>query len=79
MSNLRMRADQMRFYNRICKCNIAAFILHFCASDSVLLSQERYTKKLLKKFGYYYFKLVITSYDAKSKLKKNKGQSISQT
>ena len=47
--------------------------------DSILLSQEKYTKKLLKKFGYYDFKSVSTPYDANSKLKKNRGESISQT
>ena len=47
--------------------------------DNILLSQEKYTEKLLKKFGYYDFKLVSTPYDASSKLKKNRGESISQT
>ena len=45
---------------------------------SILLSQEKYTEKLLKKFGYYEFKLVSTPYDANSKLKKNIGKYISQ-
>ena len=47
--------------------------------DSTLLSQEKYTEKLLKKLGYYDFKSVSTPYDANSKLKKNKGEFISQT
>ena len=47
--------------------------------DSILLCQEKYTEKLLKKFGYYDFKSVSTPYDANSKLKKNRGESISQT
>jgi len=47
--------------------------------DSILLSQEQYTEKLLKKFDYYDFKSVSTSYEANSKLKKNKGEYISQT
>jgi len=47
--------------------------------DSILLSQEKYTEKILKKFGYYDFKSVSTPYDANSKLKKNRGESISQT
>ena len=47
--------------------------------DSILLSQEKYTEILLKKFGYYDFKLMNTPYNANSKLKKNKGESISQT
>jgi len=29
--------DQMRFYNRICKCKIAAFILHFYASVQLII------------------------------------------
>ena len=28
-----MRADQMRFYDRICKLKIAAFVLHICTSE----------------------------------------------
>ena len=47
--------------------------------DSILLSQGKYTEKLLKKFGYYDFKSMSTPYDANSKLKKNRGESISQT
>jgi len=46
--------------------------------DSILLSQEKYTEKLLKKFGYYDFKSMSTPYGANSKLK-NKVESISQT
>ena len=47
--------------------------------DSILLSQEQYTEKLLRKFGYYDFKSVSTPYDANSKLMKNRGESISQS
>ena len=47
--------------------------------DNILLSQEQYTEKLLRKFGYYDFKSVSTPYDANSKLKKNKEKSISQS
>jgi len=46
--------------------------------DSILLSQELYIEKLLRKFGYYDFKLVSTPYDANSKLVKNIGESVSQ-
>jgi len=46
--------------------------------DSTLLFQEKYTEKLLKKVGYYDFKSIRTPYDANSKLKKNKRESISQ-
>jgi len=47
--------------------------------DSILLSQEQYIEKLLRKFGYYDSKPVSTPYDANSKLmKKNRGESISQ-
>ena len=41
-----MRADQMRFYNRICKYKIAAFILHLCASEVTL---KKKTKPTLEK------------------------------
>ena len=47
--------------------------------DIILLSQEKYTEKLPKKFSYYDFKSVSTPYDANSKLKKNRQESISQT
>ena len=47
--------------------------------DNILLSQEKYTEKLLKKFGYHDFNSMSTPYDANSKLKKNRGKSISQT
>jgi len=40
--------------------------------DSILLSQEQYTKKLLRKFDYYDFKSVSTPYDANSKLKQRR-------
>jgi len=39
MPDLRMRADQMRFYDRICKFKIAAFVLHICTSVSVKLNR----------------------------------------
>jgi len=47
--------------------------------DSILLFQEQYTEKLLRKFGYYDFKLVSTPYDANSQLKKNRRDYISQS
>jgi len=34
MPYLRMRADQMRFYDRICKFKIAAFVLYICTSSN---------------------------------------------
>jgi len=46
--------------------------------DSILLSQEQCIEKLLRKFGYYDFKLVSTPYDANSKLMKNIGEFVSQ-
>jgi len=47
--------------------------------DIILLSQEQYIEKLLRKFGHYEFKLVSTPYDANSKLMKNRGKYISQS
>jgi len=46
--------------------------------DSILLSQEQYIEKLLRKFGYYDFKPVSIPYDANSKLMKNRGLYVSQ-
>ena len=38
--------------------------------DNILLFQEHYVKKLLRKYKYYDFKSVSTPYDANSQLKK---------
>ena len=46
--------------------------------DIILLSQEQYLEKLLRKFGYYDFKPMSTSYDANSKLMKNRREFFSQ-
>ena len=46
--------------------------------DSILLSREQYTEKLLRKFEYYDFKPMSTPYDANNKLIKNRGESVSQ-
>ena len=46
--------------------------------DSILLSQEQYIEKLLKKFEFYDLKPVSTRYDANSKLMKNRGKSLSR-
>jgi len=46
--------------------------------DNILLYQEQYIEKLIRKFGYYDFKPVSTPYDANSKLMKNRGEFVSQ-
>ena len=46
--------------------------------NSILLSQEQYIEKLLRKFGYYDFKSMSTLYDANSILMKNRGKFVSQ-
>jgi len=45
--------------------------------DSILLSQEQYIEKILRKFRYYDFKPVSTPYDTNSKLMKNIGEFVS--
>ena len=45
----------------------------------VLLSQEHYVEKLLRKYKYYNFKSMSTPYDVNSQLKKNRGEPIAQT
>ena len=47
--------------------------------DSIILSQEHYVEKLLKKFGHFDVKPVSTPYDANSQLKKNKGDPVAQS
>ena len=47
--------------------------------DSILLSQEHYIEKLLKKFDYYDSKSVSTPYDCNLQLKKNREEPIAQT
>jgi len=50
MPDLRMRADQMRFYDRICKFKIAAFVLHICTTGhfvQICISWRRQGSPLL--------------------------------
>ncbi|CAB4263242.1 unnamed protein product [Prunus armeniaca] len=42
-------------------------------------STEHYIEKILRKFGYYDCKPLSTPYDANTQLKKNKGESVSQS
>jgi len=46
MPDLRMRAYQMRFYDRICKFKIATFVLHIYTSDGCIKDIE--DEKMLK-------------------------------
>ncbi|KAM7466339.1 hypothetical protein LguiB_013901 [Lonicera macranthoides] len=46
--------------------------------DGLILSQEHYVDKILKKFGYFDCKPVSTPYDGNTQLKKNKAHSVSQ-
>ena len=47
--------------------------------DSIILSQEHYVEKMLKKFGHFDVKPVSTPYDANTQLKKNKGDPVAQS
>ena len=40
-------------------------------SDSIMLSQEHYVEKILKRFGHFDVKLMSTPYDANTHLMKN--------
>ena len=44
--------------------------------NNILLSQEHYIEKLLKKFGHFDDKSVQTPYDSNTQLKKNKGDLV---
>ena len=46
--------------------------------DSIMLSQERYVEKILKRFGHFDAKPVSTSYDANTYLMKNRGDRVGQ-
>ena len=46
--------------------------------DSIMLSQEHYVEKILKRFGRFDAKPVSTSYDANTHLMKNQGDPMSQ-
>ena len=48
-------------------------------NDNILLTQEHYIEKLLKKFGYFDVKSVSTPYDASTQLKKNNGDPVAQS
>ena len=47
--------------------------------DGIMLSQEHYVEKILKKFGHFDTKPVSTPYDGNTQLKKNEGDLISQS
>ena len=78
LSYLRMRADQMQFYSCICKCKIAAFILHFCASEAKTKSFEMNKAKTIFKIvnektrSRLYIKLYNPICEFNQKLKQNR-------
>ncbi|GJR26863.1 retrovirus-related pol polyprotein from transposon TNT 1-94 [Tanacetum coccineum] len=47
-------------------------------SNGYILTQSHYIEQTLKKFGHYDDRPVVTPFDPKVQLKKNKGQSVSQ-
>ena len=49
------------------------------SEDSIMLSQEHYVERLLKKFDCFEVTHVATTYDANSKLKKNYGDQVAQS
>ena len=46
--------------------------------DSIILSQEHYVEKILKRFGHFDAKSVSTPYDANTHLMKNRGDPVGQ-
>ena len=46
--------------------------------DSIMLSQEHYVKKILKRVGHFNVKPVSTPYDANTYLMKNRGYPLNQ-
>ncbi|KAL6204788.1 hypothetical protein ACLB2K_022055 [Fragaria x ananassa] len=47
-------------------------------SDGYILTQSHYVEKVLRKFGHYEDKPVVTPFDPSTHLKKNQGDSVSQ-
>ena len=48
-------------------------------SHSIMLSQEHYVEKILKRFGHFDAKPVSTPYDANTHLMKNRGDLVRQS
>ncbi|KAK6151926.1 hypothetical protein DH2020_014561 [Rehmannia glutinosa] len=48
-------------------------------NNNIMLTQEHYVEKLLKKFGHFDVKPVSTPYDANTQLKKNLGDPVAQS
>ena len=46
--------------------------------NSIMLSQEHYVEKILKRFGHFDTKIVSTPYDANTHLMKNQGDPVGQ-
>ena len=46
--------------------------------DSIMLSQEHYVEKILKRLGHFNAKPVSTPYDASTHLMKNRGDLVGQ-
>ena len=46
--------------------------------DSIMLSQEHYVEKILKRFGHFDVKPVSTPYDSNTHLMKNRGDPMNQ-
>ena len=47
-------------------------------SDSIILSQQHYVEKILKRFGYFDVKPMSTPYEANTHLMKNRGDPMGQ-
>ena len=47
--------------------------------DSIMLSQEHYVEKIIKRFGHFDAKPVSTPYDANTHLMKNRDDSLGQS
>ena len=47
-------------------------------SDNIMLSQEHFVEKILKRFGHFDAKPVSTPYDANTHLMKNRGDFVGQ-
>ena len=58
------------------EANVILDIKIIKSDDGIILSQEHYVEKFLRKFGFYDTKPVFTPYNANTQLKKNREHSV---
>ena len=76
-STKRFLASQFHMKD-MCKAKLILGVKITRMGDSIMLSQEQYVEKILKRFGHFDAKPVSTLYDDKTHLMKNQGDPVGQ-